>query len=64
MLIRTKKIKFDRQIVAIARVHGAEILYTDDESQTDFAKAIDMKVIHSWELEMSDKHAQGDMLEK
>lgn len=57
-----QKIKFDRQIVAIAKVHGVEILYTDDENQTSFAKSVGIKVVHSWELPMSDKHAQSDML--
>ncbi len=58
-----QKIKFDRQIVAIAKVHNAEILYTDDGTQTSFAENMGMTVVHSWELEMSDKHAQASMLD-
>lgn len=57
-----QKIKFDRQIVAIAKVHNAEILYTDDGNQSAFAEAIGITVVHSWNLEMSDKHAQVEML--
>ena len=33
-----QKVKFDRQIVAIAKAHGVEILYTNDRSQANFAK--------------------------
>jgi len=58
-----QKIKFDRQIVAIAKAHNAGILYTDDKTQTSFAKEVGITVKHSWELELSDKYAQGDMLE-
>lgn len=57
-----QKIKFDRQIVVIAKAHNAEILYTDDNAQTTFAKDIGMKVVHSWELVISDKHAQVEFL--
>ena len=33
-----QKIKFDRQIVAIAKTHNAEILYTEDRDQAHFAE--------------------------
>ncbi len=32
------KIKFDRQIVAIAKVHGASAIYSDDEDLISFAE--------------------------
>lgn len=58
-----QKIKFDRQIVAISKAHNAETLYTDDVTQTLFAESLGITVVHSWELEMSAKHAQVNMLE-
>lgn len=45
-----QKAKFDRQIVMVAKVNGAEALYTDDTNQTAFARRIGLKVVHSWEL--------------
>lgn len=57
-----QKVKFDRQIVAIAKTHGAQILYTDDEGQSKFAKLAGLKVVHSWELDLPAEYAQRDML--
>ena len=39
-----QEIKFDRQIAAIAKVNGAELLYTDDENQTTFAERVGRRV--------------------
>lgn len=36
--------KFDRQIVAIALVNGASILYSDDEGVAKFAGGCGLKV--------------------
>ncbi len=53
------EIKFDRQIAMIAKVYGADILYTDDSNQTIFAEKIGLKVTHTWDLDLPPKYAQG-----
>jgi len=40
-----QKVKFDHQIVAIAKTEGVSILYTNDSGLANFAKANDMEVI-------------------
>lgn len=45
-----QKVKLDRQIVAIARVEGASIIYSDDAGLSRFAIARGMTVIKSWDL--------------
>lgn len=55
-----QKIKIDRQIVAIAKVNGASVLYTDDDSQTNFAMHCGLKVVHTWDLDLPGSHAQID----
>ncbi|TRD22560.1 hypothetical protein [Palleronia caenipelagi] len=52
------EVKFDRQIAVIAKVNGAEILYTDDEHQAAFAKKLGLKVIHTWDLDLPPEYAQ------
>lgn len=44
------KIKYDRQIVATARVAGAHTIYTDDEGIRTFAERINISVIGLAEL--------------
>jgi hypothetical protein len=44
------KIKYDRQIVAIAKVEGATALYSDDSGVRAFANGVGLTVIGSWEL--------------
>lgn len=44
------KVNFDRQIVAVAKVNNASIIYTDDAEMTKFAKAQGMDVVASWDL--------------
>ena len=44
------KIKYDRQIVAIAKVEDATALYSDDSGVRVFGKGIGLTVIGSWEL--------------
>ncbi len=44
------KIKFDRQIVAIAKVENAEVIYSDDEDVRKFAKNYGIRVIGVSEL--------------
>jgi hypothetical protein len=40
------KVKFDRQIVAIARVTGATCIYTTDDQLARHAKAVGIDAIH------------------
>ena len=46
------KIKFDRQIVAIAQVARAETIYSDDADIYSYGSKAGIKVIRSYELEM------------
>jgi hypothetical protein len=45
-----QKLKFDRQIVAIARVNEAHTIYSDDQDLGRFAKNAGMKVVCTWDL--------------
>lgn len=45
-----QKVKMDRQIIAIARVHGASRIYSDDNGVFQFAGKIGLPVIRTWEL--------------
>lgn len=44
------KIKFDRQIVTIAKVNGAGKIYSDDEGVEKFARRCGISVVKTWEL--------------
>ena len=44
------KLRFDRQIVAIAKTNKAKRIYSDDEDVMKFAARIGMQVVPSWEL--------------
>ncbi len=54
-------VKMDRQIVAIAKAHGATTLYSDDDKQTRFAHLVGLAVKHSWELTLSPERAQAHL---
>ena len=45
-----QKVKFDRQIVAIAKVNGARSIYSDDRDVRAFGSKAGLKVISTWEL--------------
>lgn len=45
-----QKVKFDRQIVAIARAHGATRIFADDHRLASFAAKLGMDVFSSWNL--------------
>lgn len=45
-----QKVKFDRQILAIARVAGADRIYSDDAKLKEFASKVEMDVVSTWEL--------------
>lgn len=46
------KVKFDRQIMAIAQVSRAETIYSDDADIYNYAQKAGIKVVRSYELEM------------
>jgi predicted nucleic acid-binding protein len=52
------KIKYDRQIVAIAKVAHADTIYTDDEGLRGFAEAQGLRVIRLAELPLPAERAQ------
>jgi predicted nucleic acid-binding protein len=44
------KVKFDRQIVTIAKVNRATKIYSDDEGVEKFAKRCGIPVVKTWEM--------------
>lgn len=56
------QIKLDRQYALIAKVNGAEIPYTDDSYQAEFAKQIGQSIKHTWGLDLPNKYAQKAFL--
>lgn len=44
------KIKFDRQIIAIARVYGADCVYTSDDGLAACARNNGIRAVMAWEL--------------
>jgi len=46
------KVKFDRQIVAIAKVNEAKRIYSDDEDVIKFATKAGLGVISTWNLRL------------
>jgi len=55
------KIKYDRQIIAIAKVVGAQVIYTDDKNLKAFAFANGLRAVSIGDLEVPQKDAQLDM---
>lgn len=45
-----QKVKLDRQIIAIARVHSAGRIYSDDEKLVGFARRLGLVADSSWDL--------------
>lgn len=44
------KVKFDRQIIAIAKVRGVDKIYSNDEDIVKFAKIEKIEVLAVWDL--------------
>lgn len=55
------KIKFDRQIVAIAKVENAEIIYSDDADIARFAKDLGIRVFRIADLPLPPTEAQRNL---
>ncbi len=45
-----QKVKFDRQIIAIARANNSEAIYSDDDGVAKFGEALGMRVVRTWQL--------------
>lgn len=44
------KLKFDRQIVAIAKANNADTIYSDDQGLQKFAEKNGLKVVLTWDI--------------
>ena len=58
MAVTWAKAKFDRQIVAIAKVNGATTLYSDDKDLRVFAQQVGLMVVGLAELPLPPKESQ------
>ena len=45
-----QKVKFDRQIVAIAKLHKAHTIFSDDADVKTLAEDIGIKAVRCWDL--------------
>lgn len=64
LMVGTKaKVKYDRQIVAIAHTEGATVFYTDDENQAKLATRLGMVVKGLGDCLVPTEAAQGRMFE-
>lgn len=54
-----QKVKFDRQIISIAKVEGARTLYSDDDGIRPFAAKVGLKVLTLADLNLPPKDSQG-----
>lgn len=55
------KVKFDRQVVAIAKVEGATTIYTDDRGLANTARNNGLKVVPTWELPLPPEDPQLEL---
>lgn len=51
-----QKIKFDRQIIAIAKVNNSTKLFSDDSALCSFARSVGLETISTWDLEIPEKN--------
>lgn len=58
------KVKYDRQIVAIAKVHGATTIYSDDKHIGTLGRRSKINVVGLSDLSLPPQKAQLDWLEK
>lgn len=56
------KVKFDRQIVAIAKVEQVETIYSDDQHIFSIAQQAGLRVVRSFELELDPDDRQGQLV--
>lgn len=55
------KVKFDRQIVAIAVAEGAKVIYSDDDDIHRFAKLASIGAVKTTDLPLPPEAAQGNL---
>jgi hypothetical protein len=55
------KVKFDRQIVAIAKVEGAEVIYSNDDDIGRFAMRDNLQVVKLDKLPFPPEKPQGEL---
>lgn len=55
------RLKFDRQIVAIAKAHGASEILSDDGGVKTFGELHGIKVTQTWELPLPELPAQATL---
>jgi predicted nucleic acid-binding protein len=60
-IVTKAKIKFDRQILAIAKVHQAHTMYTDDGRLRDVAVANGLRVVMTWDLDVPPEPPQASL---
>ena len=56
-----QKVKFDRQIVAIAKVEGAEIIYSNDQDIVRFSVRDNLQVVTISQLPFPPEKLQGEL---
>jgi hypothetical protein len=57
------KVKYDRQVVAIGKVHGADTIYSDDGDIVTLGKRAKINVVSLADLPLPPQKAQLDLLE-
>lgn len=57
------KLKFDRQIIAITRVEGAEVIYSDDEEIARLGQPLGIEVIGIADIPLPPSEAQSGLFE-
>jgi predicted nucleic acid-binding protein len=55
------KVKYDRQIIAIAKVNGVTRIYSDDTGLAKKASALGITVVATADLELPPRPPQGDL---
>jgi len=58
------KVKFDRQIIAIAKARGAKTIYTGDDGLAKCAQKNNLSVIMTWELPLPLPKSQLELYEE
>jgi predicted nucleic acid-binding protein len=56
-----QKVKFDRQIIAIARVENADRIYSNDRDIERFGRTINIAVWKLDDLPLKEENGQGDL---
>ncbi len=56
------KVKFDRQIIAIAKINNVSMIYTDDGNLAKCAKTNNLDTTHTWDLPLPPVATQQELL--